>query len=152
MTKIYVYQATRSIYPSALSGKLLVLQIAHQSILIFTGCGPLPMSDGLSWSTESGRSLHVNSTVYEVYSPRCSQNGVLNRNLHSVRCGEDLNWTVSIQGLRCLYGTNSILCSESPFPLIFVYVLIYDTFDFYRLWTFPNFFEMEAAERKRSWK
>lgn len=77
---------------------------------IIPGCGPLPMSDGLSWSTESGRSLHVNSTVYEVYSPRCSQNGVLNRNLHSVRCGEDLNWTVSIQGLRCLYGCG-------PFPI-----------------------------------
>uniref|UniRef100_K1QND8 Uncharacterized protein n=1 Tax=Magallana gigas TaxID=29159 RepID=K1QND8_MAGGI len=47
----------------------------------------------------SGRPLPVNSTVYEVYYPICSQNGVLNKDLPSVRCTEDLRWNASIQGL-----------------------------------------------------
>nr|XP_034303280.1 uncharacterized protein LOC105336535 isoform X3 [Crassostrea gigas] len=77
---------------------------------IIPGCGPLPASDGLSWRTESGRPIQVKSTVYEVYYPSCSQNGVLNRKLQSIRCGEDLRWNASIQGLRCLYGCG-------PFPI-----------------------------------
>ncbi|XP_052720501.1 uncharacterized protein LOC128192095 isoform X2 [Crassostrea angulata] len=76
---------------------------------IIPGCGPLPASDGLSWRTKSGRLIQVKSTVYEVYYPICSQNGVLNRDLQSIRCGEDLGWNASIQGLRCLYGCG-------PFP------------------------------------
>ncbi|XP_034303280.2 uncharacterized protein [Magallana gigas] len=77
---------------------------------IIPGCGPLPASDGLSWRTESGRPIQVKSTAYEVYYPSCSQNGVLNRKLQSIRCGEDLRWNASIQGLRCLYGCG-------PFPI-----------------------------------
>ncbi|XP_052673696.1 uncharacterized protein LOC128155858 [Crassostrea angulata] len=77
---------------------------------IIPGCGPLPTSDGLSWRTESGRPIQVKSTVYEVYYPICSQNGVLNRDLRSARCGEDLRWNATIQGLRCLYGCG-------PFPI-----------------------------------
>ncbi|XP_011439199.3 uncharacterized protein [Magallana gigas] len=76
---------------------------------IIPGCGPLPAADGLSWRTKSGRPIQVNSTVYEVYYSICSQNGVLNRDLQSIRCGEDLGWNASIQGLRCLYGCG-------PFP------------------------------------
>ncbi|XP_052720507.1 uncharacterized protein LOC128192097 isoform X1 [Crassostrea angulata] len=71
---------------------------------IIPGCGPLPTSDRLSWRTESSRPIQVKSTVYEVYYPICSQNGILNRDLHSARCGEDLRWNATIQGLRCLYG------------------------------------------------
>uniref|UniRef100_A0A8W8LF48 Uncharacterized protein n=1 Tax=Magallana gigas TaxID=29159 RepID=A0A8W8LF48_MAGGI len=77
---------------------------------IIPGCVPLPTSDGRSWRTESGRPIQVKSTVYEVYYPICSQNGILNRDLHSARCGEDLRWNASIQGLRCLYGCG-------PFPI-----------------------------------
>uniref|UniRef100_K1QEV5 Uncharacterized protein n=1 Tax=Magallana gigas TaxID=29159 RepID=K1QEV5_MAGGI len=77
---------------------------------IIPGCGPLPASDGLSWRTQSGRPIQVKSTVYEVYYPICNQNGILNRDLHSARCGEDLRWNASIQGLRCLYGCG-------PFPI-----------------------------------
>ncbi|XP_052720499.1 uncharacterized protein LOC128192093 [Crassostrea angulata] len=76
---------------------------------IIPGCGPLPTSDGLSWRTKSGRPIQVKSTVYEVYYPKCSQDSVLNRDLHSARCDEDLRWNASIQGLRCLYGCG-------PFP------------------------------------
>lgn len=68
------------------------------------GCGPLPTSGELSWSTESGRPVQVNSMVYEVYHPRCSHKGIMNRDLRSIRCGEDLRWNASIRGLRCLYG------------------------------------------------
>lgn len=77
---------------------------------IIPGCGPLPTSDGLSWRTESGRPIQVKSTVYEVYYPICSQNGVLNMKIQSIRCGEHLGWNASIQGLRCLYGCG-------PFPI-----------------------------------
>nr|XP_034303283.1 uncharacterized protein LOC105336537 isoform X3 [Crassostrea gigas] len=76
---------------------------------IIPGCGPLPTSDGLSWRTESGKPIQVKSTVYEVYYPRCSQDSVLNRDLQSARCGEDLRWNATIQGLRCLNGCG-------PFP------------------------------------
>lgn len=66
-----------------------------------SGCGPLPMSDGLSWKTRSGRPVQTNSTVYEVYTPQCSNNGELNRDTANVRCWETLRWDIDPTDFRC---------------------------------------------------
>ncbi|XP_048772551.1 uncharacterized protein LOC125678275 isoform X2 [Ostrea edulis] len=71
---------------------------------VIPGCGPLPTSRDLSWKTDSGRPIQENSTVYEVYYPKCRLPGKLNRKLMSVRCGEDLTWDVDPSGIACRYG------------------------------------------------
>lgn len=65
-----------------------------------SGCGPLPMSDGLFWKTKSGRQVQTNSTVYEVYTPQC-RNSELNRDTANVRCWETLRWDVDPADFRC---------------------------------------------------
>lgn len=73
---------------------------------VIPGCGPLPMSVGLSWRTKSGRPVQVNSTVYEVYIPQCSQNSELNKDNTSFRCWETLRWDVDPADFRCTENDN----------------------------------------------
>ncbi|XP_056011353.1 uncharacterized protein LOC125678273 isoform X2 [Ostrea edulis] len=79
---------------------------------VIPGCGPLPTSHDLSWETDSGRPAQGNSTVYEVYYPKCRLPGKLNRKLRSVRCGENLTWDMDPSGIACRYGCGPLPTSH----------------------------------------
>lgn len=106
---------------------------------IFIDCGPLPRSDEHSWKAKSDTALQVNRTVYEAYYPRCI-GWHPKQEPSSTASGMVKTWdgTPASRFWNVFMVKTSLQptsLSNTPLLWVLVFGLIYDAFDFDRLWT-----------------
>lgn len=106
---------------------------------IFIDCGPLPRSDEHSWKAKSDTALQVNRMVFEAYYPRCI-GWHPKQEPSSTASGMAKTWdgTPASRFWNVFMVKTSMQptsLSNTPLPWVLVFGLIYDAFDFDRLWT-----------------
>uniref|UniRef100_A0A8W8LEL1 Uncharacterized protein n=1 Tax=Magallana gigas TaxID=29159 RepID=A0A8W8LEL1_MAGGI len=74
-------------------GEDLKWDASIQVLQCLYGCGPRPID----------QFRLITRCMRWIYTPQCSRNNALNKNIHRVWRGEDLRWNTTVQGLRCFW-------------------------------------------------